>query len=145
PERVLQDLYRLTPLEESFSINAVALVDGQPRQLGLLELLRVWVDHRVHVVRRRSDHRLQARRARLHLVEGLLIAILDIDDVIQVIRSSEDASAARTRLMEAFDLSELQADYILELRLRRLTKFSRLELEDEKARLLAEIADLEEV
>jgi len=145
PDAVLEQLYRLTPLEESFSINNVALVDGEPRTLGLRELLKVWVDHRVDVVRRRSTYRLAARRDRLHLVDGLLVAILDIDDVIQIIRSSEDAAEARERLMTAFDLSEIQSEYILELRLRRLTRFSRLELENEKAQLLAEIAELEEI
>ena len=145
PEAVLERLYKVTPLEESFSMNNVALVAGEPRTLGLKEMLQVWIDHRISVVRRRSEHRLAARRDRLHLVDGLLIAILDIDDVIQIIRSSEDASEARSRLMTAFDLSEIQADYILELRLRRLTKFSRLELENEKTQLLAEIAELEEI
>lgn len=143
PEAVLEQLYRLTPLEESFSMNNVALVDGQPRTLGLREMLQVWVDHRVDVVRRRCTFRLARRRERLHLVEGLLVAILDIDEVIQVIRSSDDAEAARTRLMSVFDLSELQASYILELRLRRLTKFSRIELETERDELVAEIAELE--
>ena len=145
PEAVLERLYKYTPLEESFSMNNVALVDGQPRTLGLKEMLQVWVSHRISVVRRRSEFRLGARRDRLHLVDGLLVAILDIDDVIHIIRSSEDASEARERLRTAFDLSELQADYILELRLRRLTKFSRIELENEKAQLLAEIAELEEI
>ncbi|MDN4481584.1 DNA gyrase/topoisomerase IV subunit A [Demequina muriae] len=145
PEAVLERLYKVTPLEESFSMNNVALVAGEPRTLGLKEMLQVWVDHRIAVVKRRSEHRLQARRDRLHLVDGLLVAILDIDDVIQIIRSSEDASEARERLRTAFDLSEIQADYILELRLRRLTKFSRLELENEKSQLLAEIAELEEI
>ncbi|WP_084037852.1 DNA topoisomerase (ATP-hydrolyzing) subunit A [Demequina sp. NBRC 110053] len=145
PEAVLERLYRATPLEESFSMNNVALVGGEPRTLGLKEMLRVWIDHRIDVVRRRSQHRLTARKDRLHLVDGLLIAILDIDDVIQIIRSSEDAGEARARLQTAFDLSEIQADYILELRLRRLTRFSRLELENEKAQLLAEIAELEEI
>jgi DNA gyrase subunit A len=145
PEAVLEQLYKLTPLEESFSINNVALVDGQPRTLGLKDLLRVWIDHRLEVTRRRSEHRLGARRDRLHLVDGLLIAILDIDDVIQIIRSSDDASAAKERLMTAFDLSEVQSEYILELRLRRLTRFSKLELENEKAQLLAEIAELQEI
>ncbi len=145
PEAVLEKLYKFTPLEESFSINNVALVAGEPKQLGLRELLRVWVDHRLEVVRRRTSHRLSARQARLHLVDGLLVAILDIDDVIQIVRSSDDATAARSRLMEAFDLSEIQADYILELRLRRLTKFSRVELETERAALVAEISVLEEV
>ncbi|NLF04240.1 MAG: DNA topoisomerase 4 subunit A [Actinomycetales bacterium] len=143
PEAVLEQLYRLTPLEESFSMNNVALVDGQPRTLGLREMLQVWVDHRVDVVRRRCAYRLERRRERLHLVEGLLVAILDIDEVIQVIRTSDDADAARERLMSVFDLSELQASYILELRLRRLTKFSRIELEAERDSLAAEIAELE--
>ncbi len=143
PEAVLEQLYRLTPLEDSFAINNVALVDGQPRTLGLRELLVVWVDHRLAVVRRRSAYRLARRRERLHLVEGLLVAILDIDEVIQVIRSSDDAESARGRLMSVFDLSEAQAEYILELRLRRLTRFSKIELEREQAELLAEIAQLE--
>ena len=145
PESVLERLYQLTPLEETFGINNVALVDGEPQTLGLRELLSVWVGHRLEVVRRRSEYRLGARRDRLHLVDGLLIAILDIDEVIAIIRAAEDAGVARERLMTAFDLSELQAEYILELKLRRLTKFSRVELETEKARLLAEIADLEEI
>jgi len=145
PQAVLEQLYRLTPLEESFSINNVALVDGGPRTLGLRELLRVYLDHRVEVVRRRSAHRLERRRARLHLVEGLLIAILDIDEVIQVIRTSDDAEEARGRLMSVFDLSEAQAEYILELRLRRLTKFSRVELEAERDELRAEIEQLERI
>ncbi|WP_062079314.1 DNA gyrase/topoisomerase IV subunit A [Demequina globuliformis] len=145
PDAVLERLFKVTPLEENFSINNVALVNGQPRTLGLKEMLSVWVEHRLDVTRRRSQFRLDARRDRLHLVEGLLIAILDIDDVIQIIRASEDASEARERLMTAFELSEIQADYILELRLRRLTKFSRLELENEKSQLLAEIAELEEI
>ena len=145
PQAVLEQLYRLTPLEDSFNINNVALVDGQPQTLGLRDLLSVYIAHRVRVVTRRSEFRLARRRERLHLVEGLLIAILDIDEVIQVIRTSDDADAARTRLQEVFDLSHLQAEYILELRLRRLTRFSRIELEAERDQLLAEIAQLEEL
>src|SRR4051794_13154477 len=145
PNAVLEQLYRLTPLEDSFNINNVALVDGQPRTLGLKEMLRVYVAHRLEVITRRSRYRLARREERLHLVEGLLIAILDIDEVIQVIRSSDDSEQARTRLREVFELSELQAEYILELRLRRLTKFSRIELEAERDKLLAEIAELREL
>ena len=145
PDAVLEQLYRLTPLEDSFSINNVALVGGGPRTLGLKELLQVYLDHRLSVVRRRSEYRLARRRERLHLVEGLLIAILDIDEVIQVIRQSDDSDQARARLIDVFDLSELQAEYILELRLRRLTKFSRIELEAEADKLRAEIAYLEGV
>lgn len=143
PQAVLEHLYRLTPLEDSFSINNVALVEGQPQTMGLKELLRVYLDHRLSVVTRRSQFRLARRKERLHLVEGLLIAILDIDEVIQVIRTSDDGEQARTRLMDVFDLSDLQAEYILELRLRRLTKFSRIELEAERDKLKAEIAELE--
>jgi DNA gyrase subunit A len=145
PDAVLEQLYRATPLEESFGINNVALVEGRPRTLGLLELLRVWVDHRIDVVRRRSAFRLGKRKERLHLVEGLLLAIVDIDEVIQVIRSSDDAPAARERLQSVFDLSEPQANYILDLQLRRLTRFSRIELEKEKSDLEREIAELEEI
>ncbi|MFD5225545.1 DNA topoisomerase (ATP-hydrolyzing) subunit A [Microbacterium sp. NPDC058342] len=145
PAAVLEQLFRYTPLEDSFSINNVALVDGQPRTLGLKELLRVYLQHRVDVVTRRSRYRLARRNERLHLVRGLLLAILDIDEVIQVIRSSDDSETARERLQQVFDLDEVQAEYILELRLRRLTKFSRLELETERDKLLAEIAELEKL
>ncbi|MBC7518702.1 MAG: DNA topoisomerase IV subunit A [Microbacteriaceae bacterium] len=142
PEAVLEQLYRYTPLEDQFNINAVALVEGGPKTLGLRELLSVYLDHRISVVTRRSRYRLARREERLHLVAGLLIAILDIDEVIQVIRASDDSDQARTKLMEVFDLSQLQSEYILELRLRRLTKFSRVELEAERDQLLAEIAEL---
>jgi len=143
PAAVLEQLYKVTPLEDSFNINAVALVDGGPQTLGLRELLLVYVDHRISVVTRRSAWRLARKKERLHLVEGLLIAILDIDEVIQVIRGSDDTAQARTRLMEVFDLSQVQTDYILELQLRRLTRFSRIELEAERDTLRAEIAALE--
>ena len=143
PEAVLEQLYRYTPLEEGFAINNVALVAGGPQTLGLRDLLQVYLDHRVSVVTRRSQFRLARRKERLHLVEGLLVAILDIDEVIQVIRTSDDTEQARGRLQQVFDLSTLQADYILELRLRRLTKFSRIELETERDQLRAEIEELE--
>ncbi|KFF60401.1 DNA topoisomerase IV subunit A [Cryobacterium sp. MLB-32] len=140
PDAVLEQLYRYTPLEDSFNINAVALVDGAPQTLGLRELLMVYVNHRIDVVTRRSAYRLARRTERLHLVEGLLVAIVDIDEVIQVIRASDDTEMARVRLIDVFDLSQVQAEYILELRLRRLTRFSRIELEAERDQLLAEIA-----
>ncbi|CAN5457307.1 DNA topoisomerase IV subunit A [soil metagenome] len=143
PDAVLAQLFRLTPLEDGFSINNVALVGGVPQTLGLRDLLQVYLDHRISVVTRRSQYRLRRRQERLHLVLGLLIAILDIDEVIQVVRASDDAPQARERLMDVFDLSTLQAEYILELQLRRLTKFSRIELENERDKLQAEIAELE--
>jgi len=145
PEAVLEQLYRYTPLEDSFSINNVALVNGGPQTMGLREMLQVYVDHRKSVVQRRSEFRLNKRRERLHLVDGLLIAIMDIDEVIQLIRQSDDTDQARARLMEVFELSQAQADYILELRLRRLTKFSRVELEAEADALRGEIAKLEAI
>ncbi len=145
PEAVLAQLYKYTPLEDSFGINNVALVDGQPRTLGLKDLLRVYLNHRVEVVRRRSQFRLDKARRDLHLVDGLLIAVLNIDEVIAVIRSSDDASSARERLQQVFDLSEEQADYILELRLRRLTKYSQIELEERRRELLEQIAELERI
>ncbi|MGL4339763.1 MAG: DNA gyrase/topoisomerase IV subunit A [Rhodoglobus sp.] len=145
PDAVLEQLYRLTPLEDSFSINNVTLVDGGPRTLGLKELLQVYIDHRLTVVRRRSQFRLARRRERLHLIEGLLIAIVDIDEVIQVIRQSDDSEQARARLIDVFDLSSIQAEYILELRLRRLTKFSRIELEAEAENLRTEVDYLEQL
>ena len=135
PEAILEQLYRQTALEDSFGINAVALVDGQPRTLGLKQMLEVFLEHRFDVVRRRSTFRRKKAADRLHLVDGLLIAILDIDEVIQVIRGSDNAAAAKERLMSIFELSEVQADYILDMPLRRLTRFSRLELEKEKSEL----------
>lgn len=145
PNAVLAQLYRYSPMEDSFGINNVTLVDGQPRTLGLLELLQVYITHRISVVRRRTAYRLGRKKDRLHLVEGLLIAIVDIDEVIQIIRSSDEAAAARERLMAIYDLTEIQANYILELRLRQLTKYSRIELEKEQDELRREIAELEEI
>jgi len=142
PEAVLESLFKMTPLEEQVNINAVALVDGQPQTLGILQMLHVFLGHRFEVVRRRSTYRRQKAQDRLHLVEGLLIAILNIDEVIQVVRESDDAAAAKERLMTIFDLSEVQANYILDMPLRRLTKFSRLELEKESETLKREIEEL---
>ncbi|MFG2718414.1 DNA topoisomerase (ATP-hydrolyzing) subunit A [Streptomyces sp. NPDC048416] len=142
PEAVLEQLYKLTPMEESFGINNVALVDGQPLTLGLKELLEVYLDHRFTVVRRRSEFRRTKRRDRLHLVEGLLVALVDIDEVIRIIRSSDNSAQAKQRLIEHFSLSEIQTQYILDTPLRRLTKFDRIELESERDRLTGEIDEL---
>ena len=142
PDALLEQLYKLTKMEDNFAINAVALVDGQPRTLSLRDLLTVFLEHRYQVTRRRTAFARRKAEDRLHLVEGLILAILDIDDVIAIIRGSDDTAAARTRLREAFELSELQANYILEMPLRRLTRFSTLELENERGALTAEIAEL---
>ncbi|QIK73422.1 DNA topoisomerase IV subunit A [Propioniciclava coleopterorum] len=132
PDAMLEQLYKMTKLEDSFGINMVALVEGQPQTLSLRDALVVYADHRMSVTLRRT--RFQHRKAseRLHLVEGLLIAIADIDDVIAIIRGSDDVASARAKLIEVFELSEAQANYILDLQLRRLTKFSRIELESER-------------
>lgn len=139
PESVLALLYKHTPLEESFATNAVALVNGQPRTMPLRDILEVFLEHRLDVTLRRTNYLIRRKEERLHLVEGLLRAILNIDDVISIIRSSEDVKAAQERLQLAFDLSDLQAQYILELRLRRLTRFSRLELEGERDELESQL------
>ncbi len=145
PEALLEQLFKQTPMESSFSINAVALVDGQPRTLGLKQMLEVYLDHRFQVVRRRSEFRRAKAADRLHLVEGLLVAIVDIDEVIQLVRSSDNRGEARTRLMGVFDLSEAQADFILDRTLGSLTRFSRIELEKEADELRATIEQLEEI
>lgn len=143
PNAVLAQLFKHTPLQDNFTINNVALVNGRPHTMGLKEMLQVWVDHRRVVIRRRSEFRRKKALERLHLVEGLLLAMVDIDEVIQVIRSSDDAEAAKTKLIAVFDLDEIQAQYILDLRLRRLTKMSRIELEAERDDLKRRIEELE--
>ncbi|GAA2103677.1 DNA topoisomerase IV subunit A [Microlunatus panaciterrae] len=142
---LLEQLYKSTKLEDSYSINAVALVEGQPRTLSLREMLTVYLEHRLEVTLRRTEFARRKALERLHLVEGLLIAIVDIDDVIAIIRSSDDAAAARARLIEAFDLTETQASYILDMQLRRLTKFSKIELDAERESLLTKITELTEI
>ena len=142
PHAVLVQLFKHTPLQDNFAMNNVALVEGRPHTMGLKEMLQVWVDHRRVVIRRRSEYRKKKALERLHLVEGLLLAMLDIDEVIQVIRTSDDADAAKTRLMAVFDLDEVQAQYILDLRLRRLTKMNRIELEAERDDLKKRIEEL---
>jgi DNA gyrase subunit A len=145
PDAILEQLYKLTKIEDNYAINAVALVDGQPRTLTLRDLLIVYLEHRYEVTRRRTEFARSKAQERLHLVQGLLVAILDIDDVIAIIRSSDDTAHARSRLMEVFELSETQTNYILEMPLRRLTRFSRIELETERGKLEATIAELSEI
>jgi DNA gyrase subunit A len=145
PDAILEQLYKLTKIQDNYAINAVALVDGQPRTLTLRDLLTVYLGHRYDVTRRRTDFARRKAQERLHLVEGLLVAILDIDDVIAIIRGSDDTAQARSRLMEVFELSETQTNYILEMPLRRLTRFSRIELETERGKLETTIAELTEI
>jgi len=142
PDALLEQLYKSTKLEDSFAINLVALVEGQPRTMTLRDLMTVYLDHRYEVTRRRTAYARNRADERLHLVQGLLIAIIDIDDVIAIIRSSDDTAHARERLIAAFELSEVQANYILEMPLRRLTRFSKIELETERDELEAKITEL---
>ncbi len=142
---VLTELYRVTPMEDTFGINNVVLVDGNPRTVGLYELCQHYIDHRLEVVRRRTEFRLAKARRRLHLVEGLLIALDAIDLVVSIIRSSADAAEARDRLMAELDLTEVQAVHILDMQLRRLTALAKLELEAEAGELRARIDDFDKI
>ncbi|HEX5367036.1 MAG TPA: DNA gyrase subunit A [Acidimicrobiales bacterium] len=140
---ILNNLFKHTPLQTNFAVNTVALVDGVPRTLDLVQLLQAYIDHQVDVVRRRSQFRLDKARARAHLVEGLLKAINVIDDVIALIRASDDRAAARAGLMaEPFEFSIDQAEHILDMRLGQLTRLARIDLETEMAELRQRIADL---
>lgn len=145
PAVLLQKLYRLTPLEETFGINNVVLVEGVPTTLGLYDLCQYYIDHRLDMVVKRSEYRLRQRQERLHKVEGYLIAIDNIDLVVSIIRNASNSEAARTGLMEALTLSEVQAEAILELRLRRLTALAYTDLIEERTLLLEEIEDLEKI
>ena len=145
PQKVLDDLYRLTPMEESFAINNVALVEGRPRTLSLKEMLEVYLEHRIDVVKRRSKFRLEKATDRLHLVEGMLLAIIDIDKVIKIIRASDDAAQAKKDLMQGFKLSDIQTTYILEMPLRRLTKTSKIELQTEQKSLIDSITEIKSI
>ncbi len=139
PQAVLGELYRLTPMEESFGINNVVLVDGEPRTVGLYDLCRHYIDHRLEVVVRRTRFRRERAAERLHIVAGLLVALDAIDEVVAIIRGSEDTAAARDALMERFSLSRLQTDHILDMPLKRLTALEVRRLEDERAELEAAI------
>ena len=145
PMKVLNQLYKYTPLQSTFGVQMLALVDGEPRLLSLKRLLQVYIDHRQDVIVRRSRFELNKARARAHILEGLLIALANLDDVIQTIRQSPDAEIAKERLITRFKLSELQAQAILDLQLRRLAALERQKIEDEQRLTLERIAFLEEL
>ncbi|MBM3259716.1 MAG: DNA gyrase subunit A [Candidatus Sericytochromatia bacterium] len=142
PQVVLNNLYKQTALQTTFGITFLALVEGQPRILSLKEMLGHYRDHRVVVITRRTDYERRKAEARLHIVEGLLICQENIDAVIKLIRGAENTDAARSGLMERFALSEIQANAILEMQLRRLTQLERGRLEDEAAQLRARLEEL---
>ncbi len=143
---VLNNLYKHTPLQTNFAVNCVALVDGVPRTLNLAQLLGAYIDHQVEVITRRSQHRLDKARRRAHIVEGLLKALDLIDEIIALIKASEDKADARRGLMAPpFEFSEEQAEHILDMTLSRLTRLGRSELENEIAKLRETIAELEAI
>jgi DNA gyrase subunit A len=145
PQVILNQLYRQTQLEDNFAVNAVALVDGVPRTLNLADMVHAYVAHQIEVIVRRSEFRLRKAQERAHIVEGLLIALDNIDEVVRIIRASEDVDAARATLIERFALSEVQANHILDMPLRRLTALETERLREELAQLQATIAGLEEI
>ncbi|PWH12842.1 MAG: DNA gyrase subunit A [Anaerolineae bacterium] len=143
PEGVLGELYRHTPMQSAFSIILLALVEGEPRLMSLKQVLRVYLDHRLTVIRRRSEYELRRARERAHILEGLRVALKNLDEVIELIRKSPDAETARGRLMRRFKLSELQAQAILDMPLRRLAALERKKIELEYQELLKRIKELE--
>ena len=142
---VLNQLFKGTGLEENFSVNTVALVDGVPKTLNLAEMVHHYLNHQLEVVVRRSQYRLEQARQRAHVVEGLLIALDNIDEVVRIIRGSDDVDAARTTLMERFELSDIQARTILDMPLRRLTALETEKLREEYEALMETIAGLEAI
>ncbi len=131
PKRVLNRLYKFTQLQSTFGINMLALVDDEPRLLTLKHALQIFIDHRMEVIKRRTEYDLNKARARAHILEGLMIALANLDDVIRTIRESKDADVAKTQLMKRFKLSEIQAQAILDMQLRRLAALERMKIETE--------------
>jgi len=144
-QNVLRELYRRTPLQSTFRISLLALVDGEPRLLSLKQALRVYLDHRIAVVRRRSEHDLEKARQRAHILEGLRIALANLDEIINLIRKAQDVDDARTKLMKRYKLSEIQANAILEMQLRRLAALERKKIELEYQETLKLIKTLTEL
>jgi len=145
PQVVLNQLFKATPLQDSFGYNVVALVDGIPRTLSLAEMVGHYIDHQMEVIERRTRFRLNQAEARAHIVEGLIIAVDAIDEVVRLIRASADTAGARAALMETFDLSEIQANAILDMPLRRLTALEVNKLREELASLRELIAELQKI
>ncbi len=144
-ELLLQQLYKMTPLEDSFSINNTVLVNGVPTVVGLFDLCQHYIDHRLDVVVKRTEYRLRKAEARLHILEGYLIAIDNIDEVVQIIRTSANTPIARERLMEALELSEVQAQHILDMQLKRISQLAREEVAEEIGQLRTQIAELNKI
>jgi DNA gyrase subunit A len=143
PQKLLQELYKRTPMQYTFSVIMLALVDDEPRLLGLKQALRVYLEHRIEIIRKRSEYDLARAREREHILAGLRIAIQNLDEVIQMIRSSKDAAQAKNRLMKNLKLSDIQATAILDMPLRRLSSLERKKIENEYKKVVATINKLE--
>ena len=145
PETVLRELYKRTPMQTTFGINLLALVDGEPRTLTLKQALRVYVEHRLTIIKRRAEFDLDKAKARAHILEGYLIALKNLDEIIQIIRSAPDVDTARQKLMKRYKLTELQANAILDMQLRRLAALERKKIETEYKEVTGIIKDLTDV
>ena len=145
PQVVLNNLYKKTQLQSNFGIIDLALVDGVPRTLSLREILRHYIDHQIDVVRRRTEFDLDKAQKRVHILEGLLTAVDNIDEIVHIIRSSQDDAEAKKRMNERFGLDEIQGEAILQMRLRRLTGLARQDLVDEISQLRLDIAYYEDL
>ena len=145
PKDLLEELYRLTPMRQTYGFNNLALVDGEPRLLSLKRMLQLFIEHRREIVRRRSEYDLKRAKERAHILEGLLIALANLDEVIQIIRRSPDTDTARERLMQRFKLSEIQAQAILDMPLKRLSRLEREKLEAEYQEIKDRIAYLDDL
>jgi DNA gyrase subunit A len=145
PETVLRELYKRTPMQTTFGINLLALVDGEPRTLTLKQALRVYIEHRLNVIKRRAEFDLAKAKARAHILEGYLVALKNLDEIIELIRSAADVETARAKLMKRYKLSELQANAILDMQLRRLAALERKKIETEYKEVSAFIDDLEKL
>ena len=143
PEKVLADLYRRTPMQSTFSIILLALVDDEPRMLSLKQALRVYLEHRLTVIKRRAEYELDKARARAHILEGYLVALRNLDEVIKLIRNAPDVETARQRLMKKYKLTEIQSNAILEMQLRRLAALERKKIETEYKEVKLDIKTLE--
>ncbi len=142
PDVVLRELYKRTPMQTTFSINLLALVDGEPRTLTLKQALRVYIEHRLTVIKRRAEFDLEKAKARAHILEGYMVALKNLDEIIELIRSASDVDAARSRLMKRYKLTDLQANAILDMQLRRLAALERKKIETEYKEVTATIKEL---
>src|SRR5689334_4735633 len=142
PDVILRDLYKRTPMQTTFSINLLALVDGEPRTLTLKQALRVYIEHRITIIKRRAEYDLEKAKQRAHILEGYLVALKNLDEIIELIRSASDVDAARSRLMKRYKLTEIQATAILDMQLRRLAALERKKIETEYKEVTGVIKDL---